>query len=461
MVGRVFLGRYETIRLLGEGGMGKVFLARHLELDEPVVVKVMHEQIAADKLYRERFRREMRLMARFKHPNAVIIHDASLEDPQGPCIVMEYLPGVSLDRLLAKNVRISPPRLHRLLGQFCDVLQAAHEAGIVHRDLKPANLMVLDPDTPNERLKVMDFGLAQMAERAGPRSTKNTIDTAEYAVGTPGYMAPEQVRGEAVDHRSDLYSVGAIMFELLTGRLPFTGKTVMEVLMAQATDGVPTFASIGVAGRVPPAVEEVVRWALALNPDERPQSAHELFERYETALTGSLRERAAPEPGAAAPGKPVRSRLTQQATSPAPTLASAASVEPAPPALAAPADATVEQIEAFMPEQIATYKLQGFVEEVGGKIVKSAPGLIKVRLKVNPKAVQGTKSGFMSWLGLGPKYGHVEMELRMNKKPHNNVLQITVLLRPEGGGPVPDNPDWLKRCSIITTALKSYLMSHA
>ena len=112
-----------------------------------------------------------------------------------------------------------------------------------------------------------------------------------------------------------------------------------------------------------------------------------------------------------------------------------------------------------MPEQIATYKLQGFVEEVGGTIIKTAPGLIKVRLKVNPKAFQGSKGGFMSWLGLGQKY--VEMELHMQKKSHQNVLQITVLLRPEGGGPVPNNPDWLQRCNIITNALKSYLMSHA
>src|SRR5438876_583361 len=100
MVGRTYLGRYETVRQIGAGGMGKVYLARHIELDEPVVVKVMHEHIAANPTYRERFKQEMRMMARFKHPNAVMIHDASLEDPQGPCIVMEFLPGVGLDRLL-------------------------------------------------------------------------------------------------------------------------------------------------------------------------------------------------------------------------------------------------------------------------------------------------------------------------------------------------------------------------
>src|SRR5262249_45289858 len=157
---------------------------------------------ASNPVFRERFRREMQLMSHFKHPHSVICHDASLEEPQGPCIIMEYLPGVSLDRLLAKNVRFSPTRLHRLMSQFCDVLQAAHDAGIVHRDLKPANLMVLDPDTPNEKIKVMDFGLAQMVDAPPLGDGKSTLVLPEYALGTPGYMSPEQVRGQPADHRS-------------------------------------------------------------------------------------------------------------------------------------------------------------------------------------------------------------------------------------------------------------------
>src|SRR6266851_9773148 len=132
MVGRVFLSRYEAIRLLGEGGMGRVYLARQLDLGRQVVVKVMHDHIAADSVFRDRFRREMQLMAHFQHPYAVSLYDASLDDPQGPCIIMEYIRGVTLDELLERNSRLSPPRVGRLLGQLGEVLQAAHTQGIVH-----------------------------------------------------------------------------------------------------------------------------------------------------------------------------------------------------------------------------------------------------------------------------------------------------------------------------------------
>src|SRR6202049_4201395 len=159
MVGRVFLGRYEAIRLLGEGGMGRVYLAKQLDLGRQVVVKVMHDHIAADPKFRERFTRETLAMARFQHPYAVTLYDASLNDPLGPCIVMEYIKGVTLDEVLRKNGQLSAGRVGRLLGQLCEVLQAAHTEGIIHRDLKPANLMVVDPDTPYEKIKVMDFGL--------------------------------------------------------------------------------------------------------------------------------------------------------------------------------------------------------------------------------------------------------------------------------------------------------------
>src|SRR5262245_17814470 len=153
MVGRVFLGRYQVISLLGEGGMGKVYLARQLDLDRQVVVKVMHDHIAADAKFCDRFKRETNIMARFDHPFAVRLFDASVDDPQGPCIVMEYIKGVPLEDLLQTHKgRISPPRAGRMLGQICEVLQAAHHKGIIHRDLKPANLMVVDADTPYEKI---------------------------------------------------------------------------------------------------------------------------------------------------------------------------------------------------------------------------------------------------------------------------------------------------------------------
>src|SRR4029079_11610076 len=222
MVGRVFMGRYEVQRLLGEGGMGRVYLARQLDLGRQVVVKVMHDHIAADSIFRDRFRREMQLMAHFVHPYAVTLYDASLDDPQGPCIVMEYLRGITLDTLLARNGRLTPMRVDRLLGQLCEGLQPAHSQGIIHRDLKPANLMVVDPDTPYEIIKVMDFGLAKLIDHSsGIGMMMHQSNTGiDFAVGTPGYISPEQVRGEEIDFRCDLYGVGVMLYELLTGRLP-------------------------------------------------------------------------------------------------------------------------------------------------------------------------------------------------------------------------------------------------
>src|SRR5690242_17306190 len=184
--------------------MGKVLLARDVQLPRQVVVKVMHEHIAADRKFCDRFKRETDMTARFQHPYAVMLHDASINDPQGPCIIMEYIRGITLDALLQRNGRLSPMRAGRLLGQTCEVLQAAHSQGIIHRDLKPANLMVVDPDTPYEKIKVMDFGLAKMMEP--PSLQKITESHVDFAVGTPGYISPEQVRGERVDHRADLYS---------------------------------------------------------------------------------------------------------------------------------------------------------------------------------------------------------------------------------------------------------------
>src|SRR5438552_3452996 len=273
MVGRIFLGRYEALRLLGEGGMGRVYLARQLDLGRQVVVKVMHDHVASDPLFCERFQRETLLMAHFQHPYAVTLYDASLDDPQGPCIVMEYIRGITLDTLLQRNGRLAPARVGRLLGQLCEVLQAAHSTGIIHRDLKPANLMVVDPDTPYEIVKVMDFGLAKPLVH--DPDLPFPLTNGDFAVGTPGYMCPEQARGEEMDHRGDLYSVGVILFELLTGQLPFAGKSTMDILLAHATEEPPSFAALGAGPHVPPAIERVVQSCLTKDPNQRPKHARE------------------------------------------------------------------------------------------------------------------------------------------------------------------------------------------
>ena len=448
LVGKTFLGRYEIIRMLGEGGMGMVFLARQTDLGRQVVVKVMHDHVACDPKFRERFTRETLLMARFQHPYAVTLYDASLNDPQGPCIVMEYIKGVTLDALLQKNGRLNPGRVARLLGQLCEVLFAAHSVGIIHRDLKPANLMVVDPETPYEKIKVMDFGLAKLLDGYATPSLHKVSETgAEFAVGTPGYISPEQVRGEELDHRSDLYSVGVLLFEMLTGRLPFTGNETMDVLLAHATEAPPTFAEMAAPSWIPPEVEGVVRCCLAKNPKDRPTSARDLQERFTKALQEPISDRKtehgepdvpSPEPcEIAAEGAETNGQVLPHIQE---------KIDP---------HTIVHRMEAWMPDTIAIYKLRGFVHDMGGEILENVPGLIRVRLGGSGSSLN--RGGF-NWFGLLRKYNIVDMELHLERHDENqhNLLHVTVLMRPIHAKAFAD-PYWRKRCNYIFCELRSYL----
>ncbi|HEV3143898.1 MAG TPA: serine/threonine-protein kinase [Gemmataceae bacterium] len=435
MLGRVLMGRYELKRLLGEGGMGKVFLAREFNHDRYVVVKVMHEHLVADAKSRERFLRETELMGRFRHPNMVNLMDAVIDDSCGPCIIMEYIPGIGLDALLAKNKRFTPARVGRFLEQLCDVLQGAHERGIIHRDLKPHNLMVMQPDTPQERIKVMDFGLAKIChnEEAG-QERKLTDPGKDFAVGTPSYIAPEQVRGEPVDHRSDLYSVGVIAYELLSGRLPFLCSSPMDMMLAHATETPPSFAELELRDWVPPAVEEVVFACLEKEPDKRPMSAHDLFERYTAALAAAEVVDVLP---VEEPVDPLRG--TEVALG-----------------------ALMFEIDAWMPQEIARIKLRGFVHDCGGRILESEPGRILVRL--NNYAARTAPRGF-SWF---KSYRSAESDdsgfdaellLEQRDAQRENKLHITVLFRPAYQTSVHDLA-WQDRCRQTFCDIRSYLMGH-
>jgi serine/threonine-protein kinase len=438
MVGRVFLGRYQVVRLLGEGGMGRVYLARQLDLGRQVVVKVMHESVAADPKFCERFQRETLMMARFQHPYAVTLYDASLNDPQGPCIIMEYIRGINLDTLLQNNKgRLSPPRVGRLLGQLCEVLQAAHAEGMIHRDLKPSNLMVVDADSPYEKIKVMDFGLAKLVD--APALKQINVTGGDFAVGTPAYICPEQIRGEAVDHRADLYSVGVILYELLTGRTPFKGESTMDVLLAHATEEPPPLAENGLS--IPPAIEAVVLDCLAKNPAKRPQSARDLAERFETALANevSAQEMAVPPDDS-------------QADKPAAAAPSQEEVDP---------NAVVYQFEAWMPEAIAVHKLRGFMYDVGAQVLESVPGQIRVQLG-GPGSAYQTRGRSLSWLGLGRKTGLFEMDLRMQQADsvRQNLLRISVIMRSLDGDSTFD-PHWRSLATQVFCDLRGYLMGQS
>jgi serine/threonine-protein kinase len=407
----------------------------------------MHDHLVSDTKFCERFQRETLLMARFQHPYAVTLYDASLNDPQGPCIIMEYIRGVTLDSLLQRNRRLNPARAGRLLGQLCEVLQAAHSEGIVHRDLKPANLMVVDPDTPYEIVKVMDFGLAKLLD---PDTIKNvTNPNSEFAIGTPGYMCPEQARGEDVDHRGDLYSVGIILYEMLTGQLPFSGGCTMDVLLAHATEDPPPFTKHGLGELIPEAIENVVRACLAKYPDQRPANARELAERYETALfrEQALREAELSASNARA-GEPGSGTLST-----APAMTPAADYDP---------NSMVHQLEAWMPEKIASYKLRGFVQDSGGEVLECVPGRIRVRLGGRGSVYAPPGNGSISsWLGLTRRATLIEMELNLQRADpsRDSQLRITVTLRPVNG--TASDSDWRSRCGQIYCDLRAYLMGQS
>jgi eukaryotic-like serine/threonine-protein kinase len=427
MIGRIFLGRYEAVRLLGEGGMGKVYLARQLDLGRQVVIKVMHDHVAAEPKFRDRFQRETLLMARFAHPYAVTLYDASLTD--GPCIVMEYIRGINLEMLLQKNTRFTAARVGRLVGQLCEVLQAAHDQALIHRDLKPANLMIVDPDSPREKIKVMDFGLAKLVDAeadAGYRSS-----SAEFAVGTPGYICPEQVKGDPVDHRGDLYSVGVMMYELLTGRLPFVGPSSMDLMLAHATEMPPRFSELKLPVVIPEPIEAVIFLCLEKNPEERPQTARELAELYETAL--SLDHSGMAGLSDAPPRAPVSTGFQ----------------------LVSDPNTLTFTMEAWMPESIAVVKLQGFAHDADGVIVESLPGVVRMKLGPNGKVARPNQSG---WFGLKrPEPLWLELQLHQTEQNRGNKLLIQVVFRPQSISQLGDAA-WRERCTRAYIALRSYLM---
>lgn len=427
MIGRIFLGRYEAVRLLGEGGMGKVYLARQLDLGRQVVVKVMHDEVAADPKFRDRFQRETLLMARFAHPYAVALFDASITD--GPCIVMEYIRGVNLETLLQKNGKLTYARVGRLVSQLCEVLQAAHEQGLIHRDLKPANLMIVDHDTPREKVKVMDFGLAKLLDAADLKDYR--ASSAEFAVGTPGYINPEQVRGDEVDHRGDIYSVGVMLYELLTGRLPFIGPSSMDLMLAHATEMPPRFGDLGLNVDIPEPIEACVFTCLEKNPNDRPQSAAELAEMYETAVAMAQNNQS---------HLPVPAEL--------PKIAS--------PVLLNDPNTLSFTMEAWMPESIAIMKLRGYAGDHGGHIMDSVPGM--VTLRVAP-ALKDSRATSRSWLGFSRKPEPLLLELHLHQidPQRSNKLLIQAVFRPQSISQLADS-SWRERCTQAYVDLRSYLM---
>ncbi|MHC5537980.1 protein kinase domain-containing protein [Singulisphaera rosea] len=285
--GQVLFGRYLVVRQLGEGGMGTVWLVRHLELDSERALKLIVSGIAMDSQMRARFRREARMMDRLNHPSAVRVYDAKLGTGTA-FIEMELVRGESLNRVLKPGQPMPIEQVVALIDQLCDVLQAANDEGIIHRDLKPSNLMLVESRVPGKKiLKLLDFGIAKF--RDGGEVDDITTQTGLF-IGTLPYASPEQIRGDDIDTRSDLYSVGVLLYELLTGFRPFSGPP-NALIASHLSVAPPAFADKNPDVEIAPEIEDVVMICLAKDAKDRPQSPHELLEMFHEALDawGGLR----------------------------------------------------------------------------------------------------------------------------------------------------------------------------
>ncbi|MFO0810095.1 MAG: serine/threonine-protein kinase [Gemmataceae bacterium] len=266
------VGQYRFVSKLGEGGMGVVYEALDAGLDRSVALKVLRADLAADPSSRERFLREAKAAAAVRHDNVVTIYQVG-EAEGVPFLAMELLRGMPLDRYLTLQKPVSFSQAARVGKEAALGLAAAHAKGLVHRDVKPANLWL---ESPSGRVKVLDFGLARPAED-GERLTSTGV-----VMGTPAYMSPEHARGDAVDHRTDLFSLGAVLFRLITGRLPFSGSSTMAILTALAVDAPPKVRSL--VPDAPEGLADVIDQLLEKDPAKRPASAEEVAKRLRAVL---------------------------------------------------------------------------------------------------------------------------------------------------------------------------------
>ncbi|HEX8991320.1 MAG TPA: bifunctional serine/threonine-protein kinase/formylglycine-generating enzyme family protein [Anaerolineales bacterium] len=312
-------------QLLAHGGMAEVYLGTHLTLERPVAIKVLHSYVEQDPDLRDRFQREARVVAGFRHPNIVQVYDFDTIEGH-PYIVMEYLNGptlgVHLRNLHAHNLRLSPRQAAQLLKGPAAALDYAHALGVIHRDVKPGNIMLhgtaneaaaLHATTVELDAVVTDFGLLRVAG-ATLQTSVGTI------AGTPDYMSPEQATGSPTDYRTDIYSLGVVLYEMLAGRAPFDGDTTLTVIYKQINEPPPPIAGISAE------MQAVVDRALAKKPADRYQSCAEMAKAYEAAISAPV---AAPVAAAAA-GETVRVPM-QPAPASAPETAVPVNIPPSTP----------------------------------------------------------------------------------------------------------------------------------
>ena len=278
-VGKTVDRRYRVLARLGVGGMGLVYKVEHIHLAKIAAMKVLHPDMARDAEAVRRFRIEAQAVSRLDHPNIVQTFDFGQTD-DALYLVMEYLKGEDLAAIVKREGTLPFDRAARLFVQVCSALTEAHEAGVIHRDLKPENIMVVQRRDGTEAAKVLDFGLAKLRERADTLG----VTSGNQVIGTPYYMSPEQVRSDPLDVRTDIYSLGATLYRVLTGTPPFQATTPMGVLTKHVTDPLELPRTRAPALNLPPVADAIVSRAMAKSPEDRYPSAADVGRDLQAAL---------------------------------------------------------------------------------------------------------------------------------------------------------------------------------
>jgi serine/threonine protein kinase len=279
LLGTTVAGRYKVIKLLGEGGMGQVYLAEHSAIEKRIALKVLRAEYAHKGEIVTRFQQEAISASRIKHPNVLDVFDFGQLENGCFYLAMEFLEGNDLADELQRARQLTAPRALPIAMQICRALAAAHAKGVVHRDMKPENVFLQRTGDGEEIVKIVDFGIAQLKpsnEEAAAQSTHRRLTRTGMIFGTPEYMAPEQASGKHADLRCDVYAVGIILFELFTGAVPFTGETFLGVLTKHLNDMPPAMRSVYPDLQISPELEGVVQRTLAKDPAYRYQTMNEL-----------------------------------------------------------------------------------------------------------------------------------------------------------------------------------------
>ncbi|MCP4605204.1 MAG: protein kinase [Proteobacteria bacterium] len=282
LIGSFVGDRFLVHEKLGEGGMGIVYRAEQTSMGRTVALKVLHSQLTRDESLYARFQNEAAASSRLTHPNTVTIYDFGKTDTGSLYIAMEFIEGKSLDDEIHEGGVMNWQRACRIAAQICGSLKDAHDNNIVHRDLKPENVMLCKRGDEVDVAKVLDFGIAKILEDDGT-DQRQALTKTGMVFGTPQYMSPEQIRGEKVDHRTDIYSLGVILYQMLAGTLPFSAEVPMGVLTKHLMDEPPPFKATSPNAAVPETLESVVMSTLEKDADKRPQTMKELAQ----LLTGA------------------------------------------------------------------------------------------------------------------------------------------------------------------------------